>query len=254
MPITKHNFLVTEGRGHPAHDRGGLPHRLDRPPGPGPGRHRQGRAAGADHVLVAAGDRPARLPAGHQAAREADPRGRQADRGGQAPGPVRRRRRPEGRRDRRAEGPRGAHRGAGHHHPDGARRVPRQPPAARGNARHARCGHRRHRAAEVGPAHRARHPLRRPRHRQAGQLRAVRQGHPRGHRPRRDRQEPRGRRPDRGRRPRGRRRPGPGRPGRVLRGPQGRLQRPGGRTSTAGARPTRSATTSRTTARCPRSA
>ena len=81
----------------------------------------------------------------------------------------------------------------------------------------------------------------------------LRQGHPRGHRPGRDRQEPRGRRPDRGRRPRGHRRPGPGRPGGVLRGPQGRLHAPGGRTSTAGARPTRSATTSRTTARSPRS-
>ena len=57
-----------------------------------------------------------------------------------------------------------------------------------------------HRAAEVRPAHRPRRPLRRPGHRQAVDLRAGRQGHPRRHRPGRDRQEPRRRRADRGRR------------------------------------------------------
>ena len=90
-----------------------------------------------------------------------------------------------------------AHRHPGRHHPDGARRLPRQPPAAPGHAGHARHGRRRHRAAEVRPDRRARRPLRRPRHRQAVQLRAVRQDHPRRHRPGRDRQEPRRRRPDR---------------------------------------------------------
>ncbi len=46
MPITKHNWLVQRRRGHPAGHRRGVPHRLDRPAGPGARRHRQGRAAG----------------------------------------------------------------------------------------------------------------------------------------------------------------------------------------------------------------
>ena len=53
------------------------------------------------------------------------------------------------------------------------------------------------RAAEERPADRARHPLRRPGDRQAGLVRARRQGDPRRHRPGRDRQEPQRRRADR---------------------------------------------------------
>ena len=48
MPITKHNFLVTDPAEIPRDDRRGVPHRLDRPPRPGARRHRQGRAAGDD--------------------------------------------------------------------------------------------------------------------------------------------------------------------------------------------------------------
>ena len=84
LPITKHNFLVSRRRGHPADHRRGVPPRLDRPPGPGAGRHPQGRAAGADHVPLAADAGPARLPADAPAARQADPRGRQADHRGPA--------------------------------------------------------------------------------------------------------------------------------------------------------------------------
>ena len=56
------------------------------------------------------------------------------------------------------------------------------------------------RAAAQRSADRARHPLRRPGDGQAGFLRARGQGHPRRHRPRRDRQEPPRRRADRRRR------------------------------------------------------
>ena len=45
MPITKHSYLVTEPDDIPQGHRGGVPHRRDRPPGTGPRRHRQGRAA-----------------------------------------------------------------------------------------------------------------------------------------------------------------------------------------------------------------
>ena len=51
-----------------------------RPARPGAGRHPQGRAAGADHVHLAAHAGPARLPADAAPARQADPRGGPADR------------------------------------------------------------------------------------------------------------------------------------------------------------------------------
>ena len=54
MPITKHNFLVQSRRGHPAHDRGGVPPRLDRPPRSGPRRHPQGHPAGQRWLQLAA--------------------------------------------------------------------------------------------------------------------------------------------------------------------------------------------------------
>ncbi len=60
-----------------------------------------------------------------------------------------------------------ADRHPGHHHPDGPGHLPRQPPPAPGHAGHAR--HRRggRRAPAQRPHDRARRPLRRPRHRQA---------------------------------------------------------------------------------------
>ncbi len=80
MPITKHNMLVTDADGDPAGDRRGVPPGDHGPTRPGAGGHPEGRAAGADHVLLAAGDAAARLPADDPAARQADPRGREADR------------------------------------------------------------------------------------------------------------------------------------------------------------------------------
>ena len=82
MPITKHNYLVTDAVADPAGHRRGVPHRLDGPPGTGARRHRQGRPAGPHDVLVAAEVRPARLPAGRPTAQQADPRGGPAHRRG----------------------------------------------------------------------------------------------------------------------------------------------------------------------------
>ena len=93
MPITKHNFLVTDPAEIPRAIAEAFHIAAHRPARPGAGRHPEGRAAGADHVQLAADDRPARLPADHAAARQADPRGGPADRRGAAAGALRRRRR-----------------------------------------------------------------------------------------------------------------------------------------------------------------
>ena len=74
--------------------------------------------------------------------------------------------------------------------------------------------------------HRARRPVRRPGDRQARRVRAGRHRDPRGHRPRRDRQEPRGRGADR-RRLQGRDRQARQRPGQAT-GRGRRRSRPGG--------------------------
>ena len=108
-----------------------------------------------------------------------------------------------------AAGARGADRDAGRHHADGPRRLPRQPRPA---PRHAR--------ACTAPSPRSPALQRsdliislgaRFDDRVTGNLDSfapARQGHPRRHRPGRDRQEPARRRADRRRRPRGDRRPG----------------------------------------------
>ena len=200
MPITKHNFLVRDGDDIAAGDRRGVPHRLVRPAGSGARRHPEGRAAGAVHLQLAAADRPARLQAEHQAAQPPGPRGGQADRRGPQAGALRRRRRHPRRGHRAAAGPGRADRHPRRHHADGPRRVPGQPSAEHGHARHARHGRGGGRAAAERSADRAGHPLRRPGDRQARLVRARSQGHPRRHRPGRDRQEPPRRRADRGRR------------------------------------------------------
>ena len=159
-------------RRDPAHGRRGVLHRLHRPPGPGPRRRRQGRAAGADDVQLADRAQPARLPARDPSARQAGPRGGAADRGVPQAGALRRWRRDPGQRRPRAAGARRAHRDPRRHHADGARRVPRQPPAAPRHARHARHGRGGRRAAAQRPAHQPRRALRRPRDRQPRLVRA----------------------------------------------------------------------------------
>ena len=61
MPITKHNYLVTDPARHPARDRRGVPHRQHRPARAGARRHLQGRAPGADRLPT--GRRPSTCPA-----------------------------------------------------------------------------------------------------------------------------------------------------------------------------------------------
>ena len=85
MPITKHNYLVTDPAQIPRAIAEAFHIASHGSPRPGARRHQQGRAAGQDDVLVAAEDRPARLPPGAAPARQADPRGGPADRRGQRP-------------------------------------------------------------------------------------------------------------------------------------------------------------------------
>ena len=153
-------------------DRRGVRDRHHRPPRPRARRHHEGRAAGRGAVRLAAQDRPARLPPGHEGARQADPGGGAAARRGQEAGALRRRRRDpragvaellDARRDDRRARRDDAH---------GARRVPRLAPAAPRHARHARHGSRGARAAGGRPARLARRALRRPRDRQGGAVRA----------------------------------------------------------------------------------
>ena len=103
----------------------------------------------------------------------------------EAPGDLRGRRDPQGARGRGAPRARGAHRLPGGHDADGARRLPRRPRALSRDAGHARQLHRGHVDAAVRPAHRAGLTLRRPCHRQARRVRARSQDHPRRHRSRR---------------------------------------------------------------------
>jgi acetolactate synthase-1/2/3 large subunit len=63
LPITKHNFLVQTPEELPRIMAEAFHLAADRPARPGAGRHPEGRAAGADHVRLAADPGPARLPA-----------------------------------------------------------------------------------------------------------------------------------------------------------------------------------------------
>ena len=95
MPITKHSFLVKRAEDIPGADRRGVRDRRHRSPRPRARRHHEGRAAGRGAVRLAAEDRPARLPPGHEGARQADPgRGAAARRGEEARALRRRRRHP----------------------------------------------------------------------------------------------------------------------------------------------------------------
>ncbi len=60
MPITKHNFLVTDPAEIPRADRRGVPPGVHRPTRPGPGGHPEGRAAG--DARRSSGRRRLRLP------------------------------------------------------------------------------------------------------------------------------------------------------------------------------------------------
>ena len=72
MPVTKHNWLITDAQRRPARHPGGVPRRDDRPPGPGARRHAEGRVEPDDGLGLARGRRPARLQAQHEGPPEAD--------------------------------------------------------------------------------------------------------------------------------------------------------------------------------------
>ena len=112
MPITKHNFLVTKAEDIPRTIAEAFHIASTGRPGPVLVDIAKDALQAQTTFSWPPQHGPARLPPGDQAARQADPRGRQADHPGQAPGAVRRRRRHQGRRHRRAEGPRRADRSA----------------------------------------------------------------------------------------------------------------------------------------------
>ena len=199
MPITKHNYLVTDPALIPRAIAEAFHIASTGRPGPVLVDISKDALQATHHLRVAAEDRAARLPPGRPAAQQADPRGRPADRAGPSPRAVRRwRHHPLGRQRPAAPLPR-ADPDPGGHHPDGPRGGARQPPAQPGYAGHARHRLGGHRAAEVRPAGHPRRPVRRPRHRPAVHLRPRGQGDPRRHRPGRDQQEPHRGRADRGR-------------------------------------------------------
>ena len=197
MPVTKHNFLVKDVGGHRRDDPRGLPHRPVGASRSGARRPAQGRAQRGHRLRVARDDQPARLQADDEGQQPAGQRGREADPGRRAAGAVRGRRRDQGQRVRGADAAGHDRQAAGRHDADGARRVPRFPRAVSGHARHARQLHGGDRDAALRPAGGAWRAVRRPRHGQAGGLRARRQDRARRRRPGRDRQEPVRRRADR---------------------------------------------------------
>ncbi len=150
MPITKHNFLVNQAEDIPRTIAEAFHIASTGRPAPAPRRHRQGRPPGADHLPVAAYRGPARLPP------VTKPHAKQIR---EAAKLITQAKRPvlyvgggvlKAKATAELKVLAITHRSARHHHPDGARRISRQPPAARGNAGHARCGHRRHRGAAEG--------------------------------------------------------------------------------------------------------
>ena len=101
MPITKHNFLVTDPAEIPQTIAAAFHLAVDGPTRPRAGGHPEGRAAVGDHLRLAAGPPSPGLPADHAAALGTDHRRRQADRRRAASGALRRWWGVEGSGDRR---------------------------------------------------------------------------------------------------------------------------------------------------------
>ncbi len=186
--------------------------------------------------------RPARLQAHLRGPSQAAAHRRGGHRSGPAAGHPGRPRHPALGGDRGAQGVRRADPDPGGAHAPGRGRHRRAPPAELRLHGHARLEARQPRHPVGGPAHRARHALRRPGDRQRQHLRAERAHRPRGHRPVRDRQE-RGR----GRAHRGRRRArAAGAHAADARADRGRARAPTSASSPSGARtPRASAGTAR---------
>jgi acetolactate synthase-1/2/3 large subunit len=154
MPITKHNYLVTNADEIPRIIAEAFHIAATGRPGPVLVDISKDALQARTTFVVAAAHRPARLPSGHPPPRQADPRGRPpASTAAERPvlyvgGGVIKRRGQRGTAPlRRAEqDPRGDH-------PDGAWGPARQPPAPPRDAGDARHGRRGHRPPEVGPHH-----------------------------------------------------------------------------------------------------
>ena len=93
MPIVKHSFMIQHPHGDPAGDPRGLPHRAQRAPGPGRGRHPAGPLARRDRLRAGHRRLAARLPADDRGQPEADPPGGERARGGAPARDLRGRRR-----------------------------------------------------------------------------------------------------------------------------------------------------------------
>ena len=164
--------LPGQGRARPgADDEEGLPHRAHRPPGPGGGRHPEGRVA-EDRAVPLPGDGgDALVQPGAQGPRRPDPQGRAAAAAGQAALHLHRRRRHPGQclgRTARAGRPA---RLPLHQHADGPGRHSRQRPEVPRHAGHARHLRGQHDDAELRRPAGRRRALRRPRDRQPEALR-----------------------------------------------------------------------------------
>ena len=79
LPITKHNFLVTDPADIPKTIAAAFHIASHRTSRPGARRSSQGHPAGQDHLHLAQAARPPRLPAQPAPSRQAGARGRQAD-------------------------------------------------------------------------------------------------------------------------------------------------------------------------------
>ena len=102
IPITKHNYLVTDPSEIPRVIAEAFHIASTGRPGPGSRRHRQGRPAGHHDLQLALAHRPARVPPGHAPARQAGARGSPAAHHRLPSGAVRRGRGDQGRCERQA--------------------------------------------------------------------------------------------------------------------------------------------------------
>ena len=188
----------------PRVDPRGVPRRDDRPARPGARRHPEGHVAEPatmEWYWPETVDLPGYKPTTKGHPKQIKEAARLILRGAAA-GDLRRRRHPQGARRRGAARAGRAHRHPRRHDADGARRVPRRPPAVPRHAGHARQLHRGHVDAEGRPA-RSRSGSRFDDRvtGKVGDVRARRQDHPRRHRPRRAGQGAPARRADRRRLP-----------------------------------------------------
>ena len=156
MPVTKHNWLITDANDVPRVIREAFHVATTGRPGPVLVDMPKDVSNQKMEWYWPDTRRPSRLQAEPEGPPQAD-QGRGAPDGrGRAPGDLRRRRHPQGTRRGGAAGAGGAHGLPRRHHADGPRHVPRRPRAVPGHARHARQLHRGHVDAEGRPAHRPR--------------------------------------------------------------------------------------------------